>query len=67
MTAVTFIRKAMLMKMALMNYYYTEITMLHEEGGVFYQPPFFEFPFDTKASLNLTNNVMLGKYLKVSQ
>lgn len=40
--------------------------MLHEEGGVFYQAPFFEFPMDTDASLNLTNNVMLGKYIKIS-
>lgn len=62
-----FIRRAMHEKYVLLNYYYTEISMLHEEGGVFYQPPLFEFPLDSQAGLNLTNNVMLGKYLKLSQ
>lgn len=49
-----------------MNYYYTEISMLHEEGGAFYRPLFFDFPDDNLAYQNLTHNVMLGRNLKVS-
>ena len=54
-------------KLAMINYYYTEMTMLHEEGGAFYRPLFFDFPDDDKAYDNVTNNVMLGDHLKVSQ
>lgn len=38
------IRNGMQTKLALLNYYYTEITMLHEEGGTFFRPLFFDFP-----------------------
>lgn len=56
----------MLQKMSLINYYYTEISMLHEEGGAFYRPLFFDFPLDNDATLNITQNVMLGPGLKLS-
>ena len=52
--------------MALLNYYYTEISMLHEEGGAFYRPLFFDFPGDPKTTTNFTQNVMLGSALKLS-
>lgn len=61
-----FIRHAQQTKLALVNYYYTEISMLHEEGGAFYRPLFFDFPDDNLAYQNLTHNVMLGRNLKVS-
>lgn len=53
-------------KLALVNYYYTEMSLLHEEGGTFYRPLFFDFPDDKNAYQNLTHNVMLGRNLKVS-
>ena len=54
-------------KLALINYYYTEISMLNREGGSFYRPIFFDFPNEELAYYNTTQNVMLGKNLKVSQ
>lgn len=59
-------RQAMQTKLALINYYYTEMSMLHEEGGAFYRPLFFDFPQDADAYQNQTHNVMLGKNLKLS-
>lgn len=53
-------------KLALINYYYTEISMISEVGGAFYRPMFFDFPNDNLAYVNQTNNIMLGKNLKVS-
>lgn len=55
------------MKYALLNYYYTEISMLHEDGGSFYRPLFFDFGDDPQSYENVTLNVMLGKHLKLSQ
>lgn len=49
---VDLIRIAMQTKMALVNYYYTEMSMLHEEGGAFYRPLFFDFPYDDMAYQN---------------
>lgn len=46
---VEFIRNAMQMKLALVNYYYTEMSYLNEEGGAFYRPLFFDFPHDMEA------------------
>lgn len=59
-------RQAMRTKYSLMNYYYTELSMLHETGGAFYKPVFFEFPDDANAYQDQTDNVMLGKALKLS-
>jgi len=53
--------------MAFINYYYTEMSHLHETGGAFYSPLFFHFPDDKMAYDDYTHNVMLGKHLKVSQ
>ena len=39
-------RIAMQTKLALLNYYYTEMSLLHEEGGAFYKPMFFDYPED---------------------
>lgn len=46
LTYTDMIRRAMQTKLALLNYYYTELSMLHEEGGAFYRPLFFDFPMD---------------------
>lgn len=42
----------MQVKMTLIQYYYTEISMLHEDGGAFYRPVFFDFPEFIEAYLN---------------
>ena len=60
------IRNAMQIKLALVPYYYTEMSMLHMEGGAFYRPLFFDFPNDTNAYVNQTHNVMLGGSMKAS-
>lgn len=63
---IDLIRNSMKTKYALLNYYYTEISMLHEEGGTFYRPLFFDFPNDPDAYANKTHNIMLGQHLKLS-
>lgn len=44
-----FIRHAQQTKLALVHYYYTEMSHLHEDGGAFYRPLFFDFPDDKMA------------------
>lgn len=66
LTYTKIIRNAMQTKLALLNYYYTELTMIHEEGGAFYRPLFFDFPDDKNTYVNQTNNIMLGSALKLS-
>lgn len=53
-------------KLALINYYYTEMSMLHEEGGSFYKPLWYDYGDDNNTYVNQTNNVLLGSNLKVS-
>ena len=53
-------------KLALVNYYYTELSIVSEEGGSFFRPLFFDFPQDHQAYEEPTNNVMLGSSLKLS-
>lgn len=59
-------------KLTLINYYYTELKLLHErdqnhdQSGAFYRPLFFDFPGEVNAYKNQTQNVMLGKNLKLS-
>lgn len=53
-------------KMALVNYYYTELSLLSEEGGTFYKPLFFDYPLDQYAYDKQTHNVLLGSNLKLS-
>jgi len=45
-------RNAMRVKYSLINYYYTEMNLIHETGGAFYKPMFFEFPDDDMAYKN---------------
>jgi alpha-glucosidase (family GH31 glycosyl hydrolase) len=58
-------RKAMRIKYHLSAYYQSELTFLHEEGGAFYKPLFFEFPNDPRSYTDLHLNVMLGSGLKL--
>ena len=59
-------KEAMQTKLALINYYYTEMSMLHEQGGAFYRPLFYDYPKDPDAYKNQTHNIMLGDHLKLS-
>jgi len=45
-------RHAMRVKYSLINYYYTEMNLIHETGGAFYKPMFFNFPDDDMAYKN---------------
>lgn len=54
-------------KLALVSYYYTELSMIsNEEGGAFFRPLFFDFPQNNEAYEDQTNNIMLGRSLKLS-
>jgi alpha-glucosidase (family GH31 glycosyl hydrolase) len=60
-------RRAMRIKYSLIRYYYTELSVLSKEGGVFLKPLFFEFP-DCDGCHNdakMTYDFMLGSSLKV--
>jgi alpha-glucosidase (family GH31 glycosyl hydrolase) len=65
-TYTDMIRNAMQTKLALIPYYYTQMSMIHKDGGAFYRPLFFDFPQDPNAYLNQTHNVMLGSAMKAS-
>jgi len=66
--SVTFtdiMRRGIQTKYHLIRYYYTQLSMLSEQGGAFFKPLFFEFPEEAGAYLNQTTNVMLGSSLKL--
>jgi alpha-glucosidase len=53
-------------KYRMIRYYYTEMSLVSRNGGVFYKPLFFEFPNDAQTYNNMQYNVMLGQALKLS-
>lgn len=57
--------RAIFIKYDMIRYYYTELSMLSQEGGAFYKPLFFEFPSEAGAYNNQQINIMLGKALKL--
>ena len=66
-TYTNIIKSAMRTKYCLLKYMYTEMFLLSQQGGSpFYKPVFFEFPDDINAYADQTNNVMLGRALKLS-
>lgn len=65
-TYTKMIRHGMQIKLALIPYYYTQMSLISKNGGPFYRPLFFDFPSDNNAYLNQTHNVMLGHDLKAS-
>lgn len=56
---------AMLTKLHLIRYYYTQLSLVQQVGGAFYRPLFFDFPNDDNAYINQELNVMLGPSLKL--
>jgi len=57
----------MFTKFHMIRYYYSELLQLSMNGGTFIRPLYFEFDTDPKAfTAAQTNNVMLGKHLKLS-
>lgn len=59
-------RDAILLKYSLLPYYFAQLNKIKKEGGTFFKPVWFEFPWDQKAYENVTDNFMLGDALKVS-
>ena len=57
--------RAIFIKYSMIRYYYTELSMLSQEGGAFYKPLFFEFPGETGAYDNQEINIMLGSGVKL--
>lgn len=57
---------AVMFKYTLVPYYYTELTLISQYGGTFFQPLYFEFPNDHGAYKDIQNNIMLGPGLKAS-
>jgi hypothetical protein len=59
------IKRAMYNKLHLIRYYYTQMSIVQQEGGAFYRPLFFDYPNDDQAYENQQLNVMLGPSLKL--
>jgi hypothetical protein len=59
------IKRAMYNKLHMIRYYYTQMSLVQDEGGAFYRPLFFDFPNDDMAYENQQLNVMLGPSLKL--
>jgi len=52
-------------KLSLIRYYYTQLSIVQQEGGAFYRPLFFDYPNDDSAYHNQELNIMLGPALKL--
>ena len=66
-TYTDIIRLAMRTKYCLLRYYYTQMFLIHKNGGSpIYKPLFFEYPDEVGAYDDYENNVMIGSALKVS-
>lgn len=46
------IRNAMHTKLHLIRYYYTQMSLVQQNGGAFYRPLFFDYPNDDNAYIN---------------
>eukprot|EP00343_Euplotes_focardii_P001290 CAMPEP_0205804828 /NCGR_PEP_ID=MMETSP0205-20121125/7864_1 /ASSEMBLY_ACC=CAM_ASM_000278 /TAXON_ID=36767 /ORGANISM="Euplotes focardii, Strain TN1" /LENGTH=141 /DNA_ID=CAMNT_0053075061 /DNA_START=27 /DNA_END=449 /DNA_ORIENTATION=+ len=57
---------AIRMRYTLLRYYYTQMYINSIEGGMFWQPLFFQFPDEPKAYTDLERNIMIGPALKLS-
>ena len=64
-TLLTTSQMAIRNKYMLYLYFYTEMTLLSINGGMFFQPAFFEYPFDLNLLYNATASFMLGRALIV--
>jgi alpha-glucosidase (family GH31 glycosyl hydrolase) len=55
-------------KYSLIRYYYTELSLLSANGGIFFKPLYFEFPTDEGSfdTARIEYDFMLGSALKVS-
>lgn len=59
--------QAIKIKYSLIRYYYTNLFMTSQQDqSTFFKPVFFEYPDDMNTYVNITQNVMLGKALKLS-
>jgi alpha-glucosidase (family GH31 glycosyl hydrolase) len=47
-------------------YYYSHFWDIHDNGGSFFKPLFFEFPSDLIAYQEIEYNILLGDALKAS-
>jgi len=63
---VDVMRWAMINKMSLIRYYYSEMSHVQRYGGAFFKPLFFDFPNDgPDVYAHQVRNVMLGNHLKL--
>lgn len=54
-------------KFIFLKYYYTSLLDLHDNGGTFHRPMYFDFDWDYYAYIaNQEQNIMLGDSLKLS-
>lgn len=64
-TYLDIIKRAMFTKLSLIRYYYTQMSIVQNEGGAFYKPLFYEYPNDDGAYDNQELNIMIGPALKL--
>ena len=60
------IKQAMYTKLSLIRYYYTQMSIVQNEGGAFYKPLFFEFGDDPHAYKVIEKNMLLESALEAS-
>jgi alpha-glucosidase (family GH31 glycosyl hydrolase) len=56
---------AMYTKLHMIRYYYTQMSIVQEQGGSFFRPLFYDFPNDDGAYEDQELNVMLGPAMKL--
>ena len=66
MTYTDLIRTALRNRYGLIQYYYSRFQHIHDFGGSFFKPLFFDWPNDPNAYKKLEENILIGDALKVS-
>lgn len=60
------VQKAMLDRLRIARYMYTELFKVTKNGGALVKPMFFSNPSDADALKNIEQDFMVGEYVKVS-
>lgn len=59
-------KNALTLRLSLLRYFYTIFFEIHQNGGSFWRPLFFEFPRDDETMKDIEHTFMIGSTLKIT-
>jgi alpha-glucosidase (family GH31 glycosyl hydrolase) len=59
-------KTAIKMRYSFISYLYTQMHIVHREGGTVFRPQFYNFPADDSAVANPEENIMIGDAIKLA-